>query len=711
MKKRFLAIWLAVVLAVMAVMPAMAETKESSQGWQKIDEDTWVYLDSNSERVTNTLRRSGRQFWWLDEDGILVTHGNEGKEIVYEDIHFYLNDNGSIQPEGWDDSGRKYNIYELFRWQTNTGWYAAADKETKEEFAWIYYDNDGVSVKGRQDINDWKYYFVESTDTFQEEAVGVIKWADRGKIIDDYYIQRDYSIAVSRWIPVGGQWRYFDENGKYDREKKDLPFEELDIQSIVLKDIPKEAVVGTKIEIPFEIMVKAADDGGQSTPSNAVKASSNNAESGYSVKEVEDYSIFTQAYDVSHTYRANVGVTDPWYEEGKSRLRPDIETKFDIDWERQVIQIPAAYYGAVFGRLEINGVKSNDFGIVCQYAAAEGSGNGGAKENVEGILNAFDSDDSGMSVEDTIESLKNVEDLKGGFEALLDDNLEEKLWKLEFSNNAQKGINANSEVDRTASVLLRGRDVKVAGLGLNAKENSTITLKVKASQEAVPADFNTGYRTVPMDLSVVSGGKTINNLAIPAVITFPIPAGISGDKLELYHIHKGVQEPVVFRYDSDEQTVTFVADTYSVFLFAQKTDTTGSTGSSGGSGGGGGSRSTAAASGTWIQDAVGWWFKNPDGSYPYGCWKELAYNGTSAWYHFSAEGYMQTGWFTDADGRVYYLNPVSDGTQGAMATGWKLIDGYWYYFNEISDGYKGALSVNTVTPDGYQVDGQGRWVQ
>ena len=72
---------------------------------------------------------------------------------------------------------------------------------------------------------------------------------------------------------------------------------------------------------------------------------------------------------------------------------------------------------------------------------------------------------------------------------------------------------------------------------------------------------------------------------------------------------------------------------------------------------------------------------------------------------------MQTGWFTDADGRVYYLNPVSDGTQGAMATGWKLIDGYWYYFNEISDGYKGALSVNTVTPDGYQVDGQGRWVQ
>lgn len=203
-------------------------------------------------------------------------------------------------------------------------------------------------------------------------------------------------------------------------------------------------------------------------------------------------------------------------------------------------------------------------------------------------------------------------------------------------------------------------------------------------------------------------------LAIKVTLsTFPVPSGISGEKLELYHIHGGRQEEVAFRYDSDEEAVTFVADEFSMFLFAQKINTTGSTGSgsSSRSGGGSSSKSAAVSSGSWVQDAVGWWFKNSDGSYPYNCWKELAYNGVSEWYHFSAEGYMQTGWFTDTDGRVYYLNPVSDGTQGAMATGWKQIDGYWYYFNEVSDGYKGALLVNTVTPGGYQVDGQGRWVQ
>ena len=52
---------------------------------------------------------------------------------------------------------------------------------------------------------------------------------------------------------------------------------------------------------------------------------------------------------------------------------------------------------------------------------------------------------------------------------------------------------------------------------------------------------------------------------------------------------------------------------------------------------------------------------------------------------------MQTGWFTDTDGRVYYLNPVSDGWMGSMFVGNHVIDGKSYYFNEASDGYKGAL--------------------
>ena len=59
------------------------------------------------------------------------------------------------------------------------------------------------------------------------------------------------------------------------------------------------------------------------------------------------------------------------------------------------------------------------------------------------------------------------------------------------------------------------------------------------------------------------------------------------------------------------------------------------------------------------------------------------------WFYFDEHGRMITGWhwIPGADGyeRCYYLNPVSDGTQGRM------------YHNE-------------TTPDGYQVGESGAWM-
>jgi len=60
----------------------------------------------------------------------------------------------------------------------------------------------------------------------------------------------------------------------------------------------------------------------------------------------------------------------------------------------------------------------------------------------------------------------------------------------------------------------------------------------------------------------------------------------------------------------------------------------------------------------------------------------------------------------DSDGKMYYLNPVSDGNQGAMLTGWQLIDGKWYYFNPVSDGYQGMMVTNAAV-DGYVIGEDG----
>lgn len=76
--------------------------------------------------------------------------------------------------------------------------------------------------------------------------------------------------------------------------------------------------------------------------------------------------------------------------------------------------------------------------------------------------------------------------------------------------------------------------------------------------------------------------------------------------------------------------------------------------------------------GSWRQDTVGWWFENPDGSYPANAWKEVR----GKWYFFGADGYMRTGWI-DWNGKQYFCDP------------------------------SGAMLENTVTPDGFQVGADG----
>lgn len=160
----------------------------------------------------------------------------------------------------------------------------------------------------------------------------------------------------------------------------------------------------------------------------------------------------------------------------------------------------------------------------------------------------------------------------------------------------------------------------------------------------------------------------------------------------------------------------------------------GSSGGSGGSSGGGGGSSrgvtasgatsaTAAlpsyvVSGTWIQNAAGKWLFTDDTRTYAGEWAAVHNpyanpsigQSTFDWFLFDADGFMVTGWYTDADGSRYYLHADSDGTLGRMYTGWNWIDGRRYYFNEVSDGTRGALKCNFTAPDGAQTNQDGAWV-
>ena len=80
--------------------------------------------------------------------------------------------------------------------------------------------------------------------------------------------------------------------------------------------------------------------------------------------------------------------------------------------------------------------------------------------------------------------------------------------------------------------------------------------------------------------------------------------------------------------------------------------------------------------GAWLHDKNGWWWCNPDKTYPLSAWKQI--NGN--WYYFNEGGYMLENQWKDTDGRWYYCGP------------------------------SGAMLTNTTVPGGYYVDGNGVWI-
>ena len=74
----------------------------------------------------------------------------------------------------------------------------------------------------------------------------------------------------------------------------------------------------------------------------------------------------------------------------------------------------------------------------------------------------------------------------------------------------------------------------------------------------------------------------------------------------------------------------------------------------------------------WIQDSTGWYFKNPDGTYPFNDWKKIDGN----WFRFNSDGYaLENNWYQDEQGRYFWLK-----AGGYMAVGWEKVGDFWYYF-------------------------------
>lgn len=103
------------------------------------------------------------------------------------------------------------------------------------------------------------------------------------------------------------------------------------------------------------------------------------------------------------------------------------------------------------------------------------------------------------------------------------------------------------------------------------------------------------------------------------------------------------------------------------------------------------------AAGRWMQYYADWWYLNEDGTYPVNEWKEVE----GKWYLFNSEGYVIYNSWKQAQTTAdwYYV-----GNDGAMVTGWQLINGDWYYFDN-----DGVMAHDTKIGE-YELDSDGVWM-
>lgn len=225
----------------------------------------------------------------------------------------------------------------------------------------------------------------------------------------------------------------------------------------------------------------------------------------------------------------------PKYEVGRSQLKYEIETKYEIDWEDQLIRIPIDCMGAVFGNMRIGNTKSEDFGIVCRYPESQSM-----ESRIEDLFKDEQEGDALVAglktlTEEEPDSVK--ESLVGSAE------VQTKIQALELMHNGSKKVDTYIDVDD--SLGFADKDTcSVIGLGLSMEKEGKIGLKIGTSNEKLPEELTKEKTAVAFDLKVLKNGASTKKLDVPALITISKPDSIKTDDFQLYHMNAGEAEEV-----------------------------------------------------------------------------------------------------------------------------------------------------------------------
>ena len=117
----------AALLAIGASMTSFA-----AQGWTEED-GTWVYLDKDGYKVTDSWKKSGNFWYYLDEDGYMATsklieNGDDNNNT------FYVDETGRMVANRWIQL-------------ENEDYYDSGDDDDLSETVWYYFQSSGKAYK------------------------------------------------------------------------------------------------------------------------------------------------------------------------------------------------------------------------------------------------------------------------------------------------------------------------------------------------------------------------------------------------------------------------------------------------------------------------------------------------------------------------------------------------------------------------------------
>ena len=152
-----------------AALLAIGASMTSFAAWDQTSAGEWIYLDSDGDRVYGEWRKSGENWYYLDEStGVMATD----KLVEYEGEWYYVNTDGVRVANAWKDFTANDEIYLAFDQEFGEG-------TLEPSVVWYRFGENGKALRaGDKDYDD-----------------KVVKPVD-----DRYYVFNEVGQMLSGWV-------------------------------------------------------------------------------------------------------------------------------------------------------------------------------------------------------------------------------------------------------------------------------------------------------------------------------------------------------------------------------------------------------------------------------------------------------------------------------------------------------------------------------